>query len=100
MFRGCCNEYFKDLLSRSLFQEIDYEYIHQINGATLYYKMHDLIHDLAQSVVKSHIIILIDDDVPTIPKRVHDVSLYKASNEVHKDVMDNPVRTVFMRSSG
>ena len=67
--------------------------------AILCYKMHDLIHDLAQSVVKSDIIVL-TDDVQTIPKRVHHVSLFRATNEVPKDLMDKPIRTVFMECCG
>ena len=86
------DEYFEDLLTRSLYEVVEHEdFYDEIMG----YKMHDLIHDLAQSVVKSDIIIL-TDNVIAIPKRVHHVSLSRATNEVPKDLMDKPIRTLFM----
>ena len=50
--------------------------------------MHDLIDDLAQSMEKSDIFILKDDE-RSIPKSVHHVSLYGATNEVPKDLWAN-----------
>ena len=84
------DEYFEDLLTRSLFEEAEVE---DANDDILSYKMHDLIHDLAQSVVNSEVIVL-THDVKAIPKRVHHVSLFGATNEVPKDLMGKP--TFFM----
>ena len=84
------DEYFEDLLSRSLFEEAEVKGVN--NDA---YKMHDLIHDLAQSIVNSEVIIL-TNDVKAIPKRVHHVSLFGATNELPEDLMDKPIRTFFM----
>ena len=83
------DEYFEDLLSRSLFEEAE---VKGVNNDT--YKMHDLIHDLAQSIVNSEVIIL-TNDVKAIPKRVHHVSLFGATNEFPEDLMDKPIRTFF-----
>ena len=85
------DEYFEDLLSRSLFEEAE---VKGVNNDTLSYKMHDLIHDLAQSIVNSKVIIL-TNDVKAIPKRVHHVSLFGATNEFPEDLMDKPIRTYF-----
>ena len=63
------DQYFEELLSRSLFQDIEKD----DNNNILSCKMHDLIHNLAELVVKSEIFIL-TDDVQNMSKRVHHVS--------------------------
>ena len=85
------DEYFEDLLTRSLFEEAEVE---DVGDDTLSYKMHDLIHDLAQSIVNSEVIIL-TNHVKAIPKRVHHVSLFGVTNELPEDLMDKPIRTFF-----
>ena len=87
------DEYFEDLLTRSLFQVVEGKDMY--GDAILYYKMHDLIHNLAQSVVKSDILML-TNDVQTIPERVHHVSVFRATDIMPKDLMDKPIRTVFV----
>ena len=80
------DHYFEYLLTRSLFQEVEEKHVKQ----GYYYRMHVLIHDLAQSMEKSNIIILKDDE-RSIPKNVHHVSLYGATNEVPKDLWASPL---------
>ena len=61
------NEYFKDLLWRSFFEEaID-------RHGDLKYKMHDLIHDLSQSVASAECK-LIESDGKNIEEKIHHVS--------------------------
>ncbi|KMZ56821.1 NB-ARC domain-containing disease resistance protein [Zostera marina] len=43
-------EIFEDLLSRCFFQDVEEDYLGNIKS----FKMHDLIHDLAQSIAKYH----------------------------------------------
>ncbi|XP_034705557.1 putative disease resistance protein RGA3 [Vitis riparia] len=57
------DHYFKELLSRSMFQEVNNRY-----------KMHDLIYDMAQLIVKSEIFILTNVQT-TIPERIHHLSI-------------------------
>ncbi|KAL6327844.1 hypothetical protein AAG906_026518 [Vitis piasezkii] len=85
------NQYFEDLLSRSLFHKVE----NKDDNNILSCKVHDLIHDLAQSIAKSEVII-VTDDVKTISQRIHHVSLFTKPNEMLKDLMGKPVRTFFM----
>jgi len=64
------NEYFKDLLWRSFFQEA----ITDKFGDVICCKMHDLMHDLAQSVVGS-LIATLDDEKTNVDKKTRYVSL-------------------------
>ena len=68
------NQYFEDLLSRSLFEEV----IEGVNDNIKRYKMHDLIHDLAQSVMGFNVGILTDDK-KNIFGGVNHVSLFGVS---------------------
>ena len=87
------DEYFEDLLTRSLFEE------HEVDDNDIsFYKMHNLIHDLAQSIVNSKVIIL-TNDVKSIPIRVHHVSLFGATNELIEDLMEKPIRAFFFFKS-
>jgi hypothetical protein len=63
------NEYFKDLLWRSFFQEA----VTDMFGDVIHCKMHDLMHDLALSVAGSLIAIL--DDKTNVDKKTRHVSL-------------------------
>ena len=84
------NQYFEDLLSRSLFQKVENKNTNNIVSC----KVHDLMHDLAQSIVKSEIII-VTDDVKIISHRIHHVSLFTKHNEMPKDLMGKSIRTFF-----
>ncbi|KAJ9685663.1 hypothetical protein PVL29_017626 [Vitis rotundifolia] len=83
------DQYFEELLSRSLFQDIEKD----DNNNVLCCKMHDLIHDLAQSLVKSEIFIL-TDDMQNMSKRVHHVSFDEWSLKM-KVLKAKPIRTLF-----
>ncbi|GLT64592.1 hypothetical protein SLA2020_370760 [Shorea laevis] len=54
MLEDIGDEYFNDLLSYSLFQEVKRDF----SGSITFCKMHDLIHDFAQSILKSETVIL------------------------------------------
>ena len=82
------DQYFEDLLSRSLFQKVENKNTNNIVSC----KVHDLMHDLAQSIVKSEIII-VTNDVKIIPERIHHVSLFNKSNEMPEGLMGKPIRT-------
>ncbi|KAL6327876.1 hypothetical protein AAG906_026557 [Vitis piasezkii] len=84
------NQYFEDLLSRSLFHKVE----NKDDNNILSCKVHDLIHDLAQSIAKSEVII-VTDDVKIISQRIHHVSLFTEHNEMLKDLMGKPIRTFF-----
>ncbi|XP_034677820.1 putative disease resistance protein RGA4 [Vitis riparia] len=82
------DQYFEELLSRSLLEKV------RTNPFTntLMYKMHDLIHDLAQSIVRSEILIL-RSDVNNIPEEVRHVSLFEEVNPMIKALKGKPIRT-------
>ena len=84
------DRYFEELLSWSMFQEA---VKHLFNNTIIGCKMHDLIHDLAQSIVKSETIIL-TDDVKNVSETIHHVSFFKWSLEV-KFLKEKPMRTLF-----
>ena len=69
------NQYFDELLSRLLLEKSEKNPYNNI----LCYKMHDLIHDLAQLVIGSEILVL-EDNVKNISKEIHHVSLFKSMN--------------------
>ncbi|WKA13345.1 hypothetical protein VitviT2T_030651 [Vitis vinifera] len=76
------DQYVEELLSRSLLEK----------AGTNHFKMHDLIHDLAQSIVGSEILIL-RSDVNNIPEEVRHVSLFEKVNPMIKALKGKPVRT-------
>ena len=70
------HQYFEELLLRSLLEKVE------INDAFSYrltYKMHDLIYDLAQSIIGSKVLIL-RNDVTNISEEICHVSLLKEVN--------------------
>ncbi|KAL6313557.1 hypothetical protein AAG906_006921 [Vitis piasezkii] len=82
------DQYFEELLSRSLLEKARTN--HFTN--TLMYKMHDLIHDLAQSIVGSDILVL-RSDVNNIPEEARHVSLFEEINPMIKALKGKPIRT-------
>ncbi|XP_034678718.1 putative disease resistance protein RGA4 isoform X2 [Vitis riparia] len=82
------DQYFKELLSRSLLEEVEKD---DFNN-TLSCKMHDLIHDLAQSIVGSEILVL-RRNVNNIPEEVRHVSLFQEVNPMIKALKGKPIRT-------
>nr|CAN79473.1 hypothetical protein VITISV_023355 [Vitis vinifera] len=84
------DQYFKELLSRSLLEEVEKD---DFNN-TLSCKMHDLIHDLAQSIVGSEILVL-RSDVNNIPEEARHVSLFERVNPMIKALKGKPIRTFF-----
>ncbi|KAK9989472.1 hypothetical protein SO802_029711 [Lithocarpus litseifolius] len=62
------DDYFKELLWRSFFQEVEVD-----EGITRWFKMHDLIHDLAQLVSKSECT-LVDINANNVNEKVHHLS--------------------------
>ncbi|XP_034679139.1 putative disease resistance protein RGA3 [Vitis riparia] len=76
------DQYFEELLSRSLLEK----------AGTKMYKMHDLIHDLAQSIAGSEILVL-RSDVNNIPEEARHVSLFEEVNPMIKALKGKPVRT-------
>ncbi|KAJ9672965.1 hypothetical protein PVL29_026293 [Vitis rotundifolia] len=82
------DQYFKELLSRSLLEEVEKD---DFNN-TLSCKMHDLIHDLAQSIVGSEILVL-KSDVNNIPEEARHVSLFEEVNPMIKALKGKPIRT-------
>ena len=80
------NEYFEELLSRSLLEEFEKDAYNNI----LSFKMHDLIHDLAQSIIGSEVLTL-NDDVKEISKDSSCFIIWTKSQvddfegETHKD---------------
>ncbi|XP_034678963.1 putative disease resistance protein RGA4 isoform X2 [Vitis riparia] len=71
------NQYFKELLSRSLLEVAKKDVDDNISSC----KMHDLIHDLAQSIVGSEVLVLEDNvEKEKILDRVYHVSFFKMSN--------------------
>lgn len=64
----------KELCHKSFFQEITtIEY----SGET-YFKMHDLVHDLAQSIMGQECMALKDAKITNLPKRTHHISFHSA----------------------
>ena len=82
------DQYLEEFLSRSLFQEVQKD----DNNNVVSCKMHDLIHDLAQSIIKSEIITL-TDDTKNISERIHHVSILEWSPVV-KVLKAKPIRTL------
>ncbi|KAJ9672971.1 hypothetical protein PVL29_026299 [Vitis rotundifolia] len=82
------DQYFKELLSRSLLEEVEKDDFND----TLSCKMHDLIHDLAQSIVGSEILVL-RNGVNNISEEARHVSLFEKVNPMIKALKGKPIRT-------
>ena len=83
------DDYFKELLSRSLLEEVEKDDF----GNILSCKMHDLIHDLAQSIVGSEVLVL-RSDIGNIPEEVRHITLGE-ENPMMKTIKGKPIRTFF-----
>ena len=83
------NQYFEELLSRSLLEEVKKD----VDNNILSCKMHDLIHDLAKSIVGFEVLVL-GDNVDETFERVYHVSFYLAKDFHRKDLKLEQLRTV------
>ncbi|KMZ57343.1 NB-ARC domain-containing disease resistance protein [Zostera marina] len=71
------NEIFDDLLSRCFFQDVEKD----VYGSITTFKMHDLIHDLAESIAKSLQCGIFDDSIQD-KKQVRYLSILNMRNEI------------------
>ena len=83
------DRYFEELVSRSLLKKVEEDDFND----RLTYKMHDLIHDLAQSIVGCEVLVL-RNDISHVSREVRHVSLLEKLNPVIKDEMEKPKRSV------
>ena len=89
------DDYFKELLWRSFFQEVEED-----EGMTRRFKMHDLIHDLAQSISKSDCTLVdsnannVNDKVRHLSFSFYNVSFFKEN--LSKLVKANKIRTFIL----
>ncbi|KAL6314948.1 hypothetical protein AAG906_029168 [Vitis piasezkii] len=82
-------QYFDELFSRSFFEVERHAY-----GNKIYYRMHNLIHDLAQSIIASDVLILRDDRI-AIPKTLHILSFGRV-NPMIEVSKTNSIKTLFI----
>ncbi|XP_014519682.1 putative disease resistance protein RGA4 [Vigna radiata var. radiata] len=73
------NKVWKKLYSRSFFQEAKYDEF----GMITTFKMHDLFHDLAQSIMGEECVVIVKGRLTPLPTRVHYSSL------LHSGVSDD-----------
>ena len=90
------HEYFMNLLCRSFFQEAREDHIGNVVG----FKMHDLIHDLAQSISMAECRI-VDSNAENVNENVHHLSI--ASHNVFGKNLSSlfkakKIRTFFLKS--
>ena len=83
------DRYFEELLSRSLLETAKNNSFTNASS----YKMHDLIHDLAQSIVGTEILIL-RNDITNIPKDVRHLLLFERVNPMIKALKGKPIRSL------
>ena len=83
------DRYFEELVSRSLLKKVEED----DSNDRLTYKMHDLIHDLAQSIVGCEVLAL-RNDISHVSREVRHVSLLEELNPVIKDEMEKSKRSV------
>ncbi|AQK39120.1 putative disease resistance protein RGA1 isoform X1 [Zea mays] len=90
-FVGSCNwsrrtleeigmDYFNDMVSGSFFQLVS-------KGCYSYYTMHDILHDLAESLSREDCFRLEDDNVTEIPCTVRHLSVRVESMQKHKQII-------------
>ncbi|XP_034678421.1 putative disease resistance protein RGA4 [Vitis riparia] len=85
------NQYFEELLSRSLLEEAKKDAYNNISSC----KMHDIIHDLAQSIVGSDVLVLKDNvKKEKISKRVYHVSFSLMEYIQRGDLKIKHIRTI------
>ena len=82
------DRYFKELWSRSLFHEVERDAFNDIVSC----KMHDLIHDLAQSIIGSEVLIL-KDNIKNIPEKVRHILLFEQVSLMIGSLKEKPIRT-------
>ncbi|XP_035819200.1 putative disease resistance RPP13-like protein 1 isoform X3 [Zea mays] len=94
-FVGSCNlsrrtleevgmDYFNDMVSGSFFQR--YCSLPD-SGSGCYYVMHDILHDLAESLSREDCFRLEDDNVTEIPCTVRHLSVHVQSMQKHKQII-------------
>ena len=82
------DRYFKELWSRSLFHEVERDAFNDIVSC----KMHDLVHDIAQSIIGSEVLIL-KDNRNNIPEKVRHILLFEQLNPMIGSLKEKPIRT-------
>ena len=83
------DRYFEESVSRLLLKKVEED---DFNNR-LTYKMHDLIHNLAQSIVGYEVLIL-RNATSHVSREVSHVSLLEKLNPMIKDKMEKPTRSV------
>ncbi|XP_055960209.1 putative disease resistance protein RGA3 [Mercurialis annua] len=71
------HEVFEELVWRSFFQDVKDEHV----TGTITCKMHDLIHDLAQSITVDECKLIKSDKVLVVPKTIRHMSMYVNSQQ-------------------
>ncbi|KAK9989159.1 hypothetical protein SO802_029398 [Lithocarpus litseifolius] len=92
------NEYFMDLHWRSFFQEAIED-----QGRNMYFKMHDLIHDLAQSISRNECT-LVDSNAKNVNEKVRHLSFPFCHSSFFEEnltllVKANKIRTFILTSN-
>ena len=82
------NEVWNELYWRSFFQDIETDVFGKITG----FKMHDLVHDLAESISEEVCCITKNDDMPSTFERIHHLSLESGVS------ISTSVYSIWMRS--
>ena len=74
----------RELYWRSFFQDLDSDEFDKVTS----FKMHDLIHGLAQFVVEEVCCITINNDVTSMFERIHRLAQFNpvAANEIFEDL--------------
>ena len=83
------DRYFEELVSRLLLKKVEED----DSNDRLTYKMHDLIHNLAQSIVGYEVLIP-RNDTSHVSREVSHVSLLEKLNPMIKDKMEKPKRFI------
>ncbi|OAY76183.1 putative disease resistance protein RGA1 [Ananas comosus] len=89
------NEYFNDLLWMSFLQEVDEEY-----RKVTTYRMHDLVHDLAQSVAREEVAVIVGEESTRIPESCRYVSIYSRFTPQVSITVMRRLRALQFRESG